>query len=38
LVRRGYTDEEIKLIWGENILRVWRGVEAAAERIQAAGQ
>jgi microsomal dipeptidase-like Zn-dependent dipeptidase len=30
LVRRGYTDEEIKKIWGENLLRVWREVEAVA--------
>jgi membrane dipeptidase len=27
LVRRGYSDEEIKKIWGENLLRVWREVE-----------
>jgi microsomal dipeptidase-like Zn-dependent dipeptidase len=30
LVRRGYTDDEIKKIWGGNLLRVWREVEAAA--------
>ena len=35
LVRRGYTDEEIKKIWGENLLRVWREVEAVAAEIQA---
>lgn len=34
LVRRGFTDEEIKKIWGENLLRVWREVEAVAARIQ----
>ena len=35
LVRRGYTDEEIKKIWGENLLRVWREVEAVAAEVQA---
>jgi microsomal dipeptidase-like Zn-dependent dipeptidase len=35
LVRRGYTEEEIRLIWGENLLRVWREVEARAREIQA---
>lgn len=35
LVRRGYTDEEIKKIWGENLLRVWREVERVAAEIQA---
>ncbi|MFO8174941.1 MAG: dipeptidase [Longimicrobiales bacterium] len=34
LVRRGYSDEEIKKIWGENLLRVWREVEAVAAEIQ----
>ena len=34
LVRRGYTEEEIKKIWGGNLLRVWRGVEQAAAEIQ----
>jgi membrane dipeptidase len=37
LVRRGYTDEEIKKIWGENLLRVWRQVEDVAEEIQGRG-
>lgn len=37
LVRRGYTDEEIKKIWGGNLLRVWRAVEGVAAEIQAAG-
>jgi microsomal dipeptidase-like Zn-dependent dipeptidase len=37
LVRRGYTDEEIEKIWGENLLRVWREVEAVAQEIQARG-
>jgi membrane dipeptidase len=33
LVRRGYTDEEIRKLWGGNLLRVWRAAErVAAER------
>ncbi len=31
LLRRGYTEEEIRKIWGGNFLRVFRQVEAAAE-------
>ncbi len=34
LVRRGYTDQEIEKIWGENLLRVWRDVERVAAEIQ----
>lgn len=30
LVKRGYSAEEIRKIWGGNFLRVWREVEAAA--------
>ncbi|MDD4266864.1 MAG: dipeptidase [Pirellulales bacterium] len=30
LLRRGYTAEEITNIWGGNLLRVWRRVQAAA--------
>ncbi len=37
LVRRGYTDAEIKKIWGGNLLRVWREVERVAAEIQAGG-
>ena len=37
LVRRGYSDEDIKKIWGGNILRVWREVERVAAEIQARG-
>ncbi len=37
LVRRGYTDEEIKQIWGGNLLRVWREVEQVAAELQEAG-
>jgi microsomal dipeptidase-like Zn-dependent dipeptidase/dipeptidase len=34
LVRRGYSNEAIKKIWGENLLRVWRRVEAVAKSMQ----
>jgi microsomal dipeptidase-like Zn-dependent dipeptidase len=34
LVRRGYTEEEIKKIWGGNLLRAWREVERVAAEIQ----
>jgi membrane dipeptidase len=37
MVRRGYTDEEIKKIWGGNLLRVWREVERVAAEMQAEG-
>ena len=36
LVRRGYTEDDIRKIWGENLLRVWREVERVAKEIQAA--
>jgi membrane dipeptidase len=35
LVRRGYSDDDLRAIAGGNILRVMRGAEAAATRIQA---
>ena len=35
LLRRGYTDEDIKKIAARNILRVIRGAEAAALKLQA---
>jgi len=35
LLRRGYTDDDVRAIAGGNILRVMRGAEAAARRIQA---
>jgi membrane dipeptidase len=38
LIRRGYSDEDIKKIAGRNILRVMRQVEATAMRIQAPGK
>ena len=34
LLRRGYTEDEISKILGENLLRVWTEVEATAERLQ----
>jgi len=34
LVRRGYTEAQIKKIWGGNLLRVWREVETVAARLQ----
>jgi membrane dipeptidase len=34
LVRRGYTEEEIAKLWGENLLRVWREVERVAAEMQ----
>lgn len=34
LIRRGYTDEELKAIAGGNVLRVLRSVEAAAGRLR----
>ncbi|HAH25835.1 MAG TPA: membrane dipeptidase [Prolixibacteraceae bacterium] len=33
LVRRGYTESEIMKIWGGNLLRVYRAVEKAADKI-----
>jgi len=36
LVRRGYTAEQIKKIWGGNLLRVWRDVEKVAQQMQKA--
>ena len=35
LVRRGYSEEEIAKLWGENLLRVWREAEETAQRLQA---
>lgn len=36
LVRRGYSEEDIAKIWGENVLRVLDEVQAVAAEIQAA--
>jgi len=35
LVRRGYSEEEISMLWGGNLLRVLDEVQAVARRIQA---
>ncbi len=37
LVRRGYSEEEIRKLWGGNLLRVWREVERVAAATQAVG-
>ena len=37
LVRRGYSEEEIKKIWGGNLLRVWREVDRVAAELQKGG-
>ncbi|MBA4409746.1 MAG: dipeptidase [Bacteroidota bacterium] len=34
LVRRGYSEKEIRKIWGGNLLRVFREVEKYAERVK----
>ncbi len=34
LVRRGYTEEEVRQLWGGNTLRVWREVERIAAEKQ----
>jgi membrane dipeptidase/D-alanyl-D-alanine dipeptidase len=34
LVKRGYTEQEIAKLWGENLLRVLDEVEAVAKEIQ----
>ena len=36
LVRRGFSEQDIRKIWGGNLLRVWRAVEREAAREQAA--
>ena len=35
LVRRGYTEAQIEKIWGGNVMRVFREVQAIAQQIQA---
>jgi membrane dipeptidase len=35
LVKRGYTEEEISMIWSGNLLRVLDVVEAVAKKMQA---
>jgi len=34
LVRRGYTEEQVRKIWGENLLRVWRHVAKTAAGLR----
>lgn len=34
LIRRGYTDDQIKKLWGGNLLRVWSENEKVAEQLQ----
>jgi len=34
LVRRGYTEDEIRMLWGGNLLRVWREAEQVAAEMQ----
>jgi microsomal dipeptidase-like Zn-dependent dipeptidase len=34
LARRGYTEEEIRKLWGGNLLRVWRENERIAAEMQ----
>ncbi|MEM7486073.1 MAG: dipeptidase [Bacteroidota bacterium] len=34
LVRRGYTEEQIEKIWGGNLIRVFKEVQAVAEQLQ----
>lgn len=38
LLRRGYSQQDIAAICGENTLRVWSEVEATARRLQGAGE
>jgi len=35
LLRRGYSDDDVRKVAGGNVLRVMRGAEAAADRLQA---
>ena len=34
LVRRGYTEEQIEKIWGGNLIRVFKDVQAVSEKIK----
>jgi membrane dipeptidase len=38
LVRRGYTEDQIRKLWGGNLLRVWRETERVARELQARGR
>jgi len=35
---RGATDEQVRIFAGENLIRVWENIEAAAEISQASGE
>ncbi len=35
LVRRGYNEEDIRKLWGGNLLRVWRQVDSVAHQMRA---
>jgi membrane dipeptidase len=35
LLRRGYSEEDVRKLWGGNLLRVWRDVEKVAAEMQA---
>ena len=37
LVRRGYSEEEIRKLWGGNLLRVWREADRVAAEMNAEG-
>jgi membrane dipeptidase len=37
LVRRGYSEDDIRKLWGGNLLRVWRETELVARELQAIG-
>ncbi len=37
LVKRGYTEEQIAKIWGGNLIRVFKEVQAVANKIQSEG-
>jgi len=34
LVKRGYTEEEVEKIWGGNLIRVFKDVQAVSEKLQ----
>ena len=34
LVRRGYTEDQIRKIWGGNTMRVWGDAQKVAQQLQ----
>ncbi len=34
LMRRGYSEEQLAKLWGDNLLRVWRAVEEVSARLK----